>query len=628
MPENQENRRGQSTRSIDRIVIVGGVAGGATAAARARRLSERTEITVVERGDHVSFANCGLPYHIGGMIQERETLLLQTPAGFRSRYAINVRVRTEAVRLDRKTKQLVVRDVASGVQETIGYDVLLLSPGAEPVRPPIPGAGSRRAFTLRSMADMDAIKSVVDGEKPPRAVIIGGGYIGLEMTEALRERNVEVTIVELSDQVMGTIDPEMASLLRGELSAHGVDLRLSTTVVSIDEGDSGLSVRLATGEDVACGMVIFAIGVRPEVKLAREAGLTIGSRGGIVVDDQMRTSDPDIFAVGDAVEVQDLVSQTRTIVPLAGPANRQARIAADAIFGRPARYGQTQGTAICKLFNVAVGMTGLSEKMAVRLGVPCEKVYIHPSSHADYYPGASAIHLKLLFDPTSGKVLGAQAVGADGVDKRIDVLAVAIRAGMTVFDLEELELAYAPPYGSAKDPVNVAGFVAANVLRGDVKLAHVCDLKALKPDQVLLDVRTTAEVAAGTIPGSINIPLDELRSRIQDLDAGKEHVVFCRVGLRGYLACRILSQHGIRCRNLSGGYITYRMVTGSSGSKPKDTTSKEAMGRVTGEKVVSSPVTQCSCPASGSAPGTGTPPLPRSSAGTVPIVKVVDACGL
>jgi len=582
-----------------RIVIVGGVAGGASAAAKARRVSEDAEIVLLERGSDISFANCGLPYHVGGIIQDRARLLVQSPQAMRQRFAIDIRTRSEVIRINRQQKNVVVHDRANDKRYEQPYDALILSPGAEPVRPPISGADHKRVFTLRSLADMDAIKAVVDagqdeegknvrteedrkalspsdfptfspsGLARERAVVVGGGYIGLEMAEVLVHRGLAVSLVELESQVMGPIDPEMATPLHEHLHLKGVDLCLGNSVTAIQERDGQLDVRLSTGRVIPCGLVILAVGVRPEVKLAAEAGLTIGQRKGIVVDDHMRTSDPDIYAVGDAVEVQDLVGGFATVIPLAGPANRQGRIAAINALGGDAAYDRTQGTAICKVFDLAVGMTGLSEKALKRANLAYEKIYVHPASHAGYYPGAMQMSLKLLFDPESGKVLGAQCVGADGVDKRIDVLAVAIRAGMTVYDLEKLELAYAPPFGSAKDPVNYAGFVAANVLRKEVGICHVADVANPGPKQLVLDVRTTHEVQQGTIPGSVNIPLDELRSRLGELPKDKEILVFCQVGLRGYLACRILSQNGIACRNLTGGYKTYGQAMGLMSGRPK-----------------------------------------------------------
>jgi NADPH-dependent 2,4-dienoyl-CoA reductase/sulfur reductase-like enzyme/peroxiredoxin family protein/rhodanese-related sulfurtransferase/TusA-related sulfurtransferase len=547
-----------------RIVIVGGVAGGASAAARVRRLSEEASIVVFERGEHISFANCGLPYHIGGVIEDRTKLLIQTPAKMKARYNIDVRTLTEVVRIDPDAKAVVARELSTGREYSESYDALILSPGAEPVRPPVEGVDAAGVYTLRNMADMDAIIGALESGQPMRAVVVGGGYIGLEMTEALRERHVDVTLVEMAPQVFIPADPEMATPLHQQLMLHGVDLRLGQTVTGIETATSGLSVKLDNGDAIDAGLVIMAVGVRAETTLAKAAGLEIGQRG-IAVNEHMQTSDPAIYAIGDAVEVTHFVGGQKTMIPLAGPANRQGRIAADNIFGRDSTYANTQGTAICKVFDLAIGMTGLSEKDLVRLGRPYEKVFVHPASHAGYYPGAAPMSFKLLFDPKDGKVLGGQVVGADGVDKRIDVLAVAIRAGLTVHDLAEQELSYAPPFGSAKDPINYAGFVASNVVDGDMAVCHVADMLSPTNDQVLLDVRTPAEVQAGTIPGSVNIPVDDLRDRLREVPADKEILAFCQVGLRGYLACRILTQHGYRCRNLTGGYKTYKMVTDTPG---------------------------------------------------------------
>jgi NADPH-dependent 2,4-dienoyl-CoA reductase/sulfur reductase-like enzyme/rhodanese-related sulfurtransferase len=476
----------------------------------------------------------------------------------KKRFNIDVLTRTEAQSIDRQAKTVRLRDLASGQEREQAYDLLLLSPGAEPLRPPIPGLGLPGAFTLRNLADMDRIKALVDADPKGRALVLGGGYIGLEMAEALRRRGMAVTLAEAAPQVMGPADPEMAFWLHEALREQGVDLRLSCALKGLAPGEgAALLADLGGAQAEPFDLVLVAIGVKPESKLAREAGLKLGARGGIVVDASMRTEDPSIWAVGDAVEVVDLVSGKPAQIPLAGPANRQGRIAADSMLGRASAYKGTQGTAICKLFDATIAMTGLSEKALKAAGIACEKVYLHPAHHAGYYPGAEPMHLKLLFAPEDGRILGAQAVGGAGVDKRIDVLAVALRAGLTVHGLQDLELSYAPPYGSAKDPVNFAGFLACNVLDGDVALCHSAEARAPKPSQLLLDVRTPAEFAEGAIPGAINIPLDDLRRRLGELDKGKELLVHCQVGLRGYLACRILSQHGLRCRNLSGGYLTY-----------------------------------------------------------------------
>ena len=580
------------TTEKKRIVIVGGVAGGASAAARVRRLSEDAEIVLFERGPYISFANCGLPYHIAGYIAERNRLFVQTPEAMSRRFAVDVRTRCEVTAIDRQNKKVSVRDLTKGHEYDVSYDTLILSPGAEPVRPKIPGVDSPRVFTLRTIPDMDAIKAAVEQAGAKKAVVVGGGYIGLEMTEALIERHLAVALVELEPQVMGTVDPEMAAPIHQELRLHGVDLHLGVSVTAVATEGNSVRVQLSDGEQVESDLVILAIGVRPDAKLAQQAGLRLGPRGGIVVDERMQTSDPAIYAVGDAIEVTDYVGGFQTVIPLAGPANRQARIAADAIFGRPSRYTKTQGTAICKVFSLAVATTGMNEKNLKRQKIAYEKVYVHPASHAGYYPGAAQMSLKLLFDPKSGRILGAQGVGAKGIDKRIDVLAVALRGGLTVFDLQDLELCYAPPFGSAKDPVNYAGFVAANCIKGDMPICHVEDMVNPRPDQRLIDVRTPTEVQAGTIPGAVNIPLDDLRSRLAEIPQDKELLVFCQVGLRGYLACRILNQRGFKARNLTGGYKTYCAVMGDGCGKPalskdmkSDTGETETQKKTAGDAV-------------------------------------------
>jgi len=547
-----------------RVLIVGGVAGGASAAARARRISEDAEIIMFERGGQISSATCGFPYYISGVIPGREALLVQTPERMAKRFNMEIRTQTEVVRINRERKEVLTRNLRTGGEKVEAYDALILSPGAEPIKPDIPGIDHHLVFTLRSAADTDRIKNFVDEVKPSKAVIIGGGYIGLEMAEALVGRRVKVTVIELADQVISSIDPEMAAFVHQHLVSKGIDLRLKTSLKKISETAQGPELELGTGESIACDLMILAVGVKPEVKLAKEAGLRIGVTGGIVVDQYLQTSDPYIYAVGDAVEVTQLVGNFQTLIPLAGPANRQGRIAATNIFReKNLSYKKTQGTAICKVFDLAAGATGLNEKNLKKLGLTYEKVYLHPAGHAAYYPGASPLRLKLLFDPKTGKIFGAQAIGKEGVDKRIDALAIAIRAGLTVFDLEDLELCYAPPYGSAKDPVNFAGFVAANILRGEIEVCHTEDVMNLKPDQFLLDVRTGFEFKAGAIPGSVNIPIDDLRNRLQEIPKDKEILVYCATGVRSYLACRILSQKGFRCKNLSGGYTTYLAATGA-----------------------------------------------------------------
>ncbi len=542
-----------------KVVIVGGVAGGASAAARARRLSEDAEIVLIERGPDVSFANCGLPYYIGGTIAERDKLLVVKPDLLRTRLNLDVRVRSSVEAIDRHGKTVRIRDLASDREYVESYDKLILAPGASPLRPPIPGIDLPGVETLRNLQDMDRIKGLLDaGVK--QAVVVGAGFIGLEMVENLVRLGVSATVVELQDQVLPPLDKELTTPLASALAAQGVSLHLGESAEGFEKSADGLIVRLKSGAELPAQLVALGIGVRPENKLAVDAGLDVGPRGGIRVNEELQTSDPDIYAVGDAIEVKDVVLGGPTQIPLAGPANRQGRIAADNIFGRASTYRGTQGTAIVGLFGLTAAMTGASEKALQRSERPYHKVYVHPGNHAGYYPGAEQMTLKLLFAPESGRILGAQGVGGAGVDKRIDVLAVAIQAGLTVFDLEEMELAYAPQFGSAKDPINMAGFVGAGLLRDDHPQIDVASLMALPPAgrPFLLDVRTSKEHAAGNIPGSVNIPLDELRSRLAELPAAQEIAAYCKVGQRGYLATRILRQRGLPAKNVSGGYTTYR----------------------------------------------------------------------
>ena len=549
--------------SSPRILIVGGVAGGASAAARARRISEQAEIVLFERGPYVSFANCGLPYHLGGVIEDRARLLVQTPESLNARFDIDVRVNTEVLAIDPQAQVVVVRNLKTGKEAREAYDALVLSPGAEAIRPGLPGADSDRVFTLRNLGDMDAILAALPTAGAGRALVVGAGFIGLELAEQFRHRGLAVTVVEKLAQVLGVADPEMTFPLREELLKQGVDLRLGRSVAAFERTGGALVAVLDDGDRIPCALAVMSVGVRPDTRLAKAAGLAIGATGGILVDDRMRTSQPNIYAVGDAVEVRDFVSGEPALIPLAGPANRQGRIAAEVILGRDSRYKASQGTAICRVFDLTFAMTGLSEAALRRKQIPYQSIYVHPADHATYYPGAHPITLKLLFAPEQGRILGAQAGGVAGVDKRIDVLAVAQRAGLTVFDLEDLELCYAPPFGSAKDAVNMAGFVAANVLRGDVSLWEPEELATLRADQLLLDVRTFQENAQGSIPGSLCAPVDELRDRLEDLPKDKELLVFCQVGLRGYVAARLLAQHGFQVRNLSGGYRRYAMWKGA-----------------------------------------------------------------
>jgi len=547
-----------------RLLIVGGVAGGASAAARARRLDEQAQIIVFERGPHVSFANCGLPYFVGGEIADKSALLVQTPASLHTRFNLDVRCSQEVLAIDRAGRRVRVRDLASGRDYEEAYDALLLSPGAAPLRPPIPGIERPGHFTLRIVPDAEEITAWLEEMPKGRAVVVGGGYIGLEMAEQLHRRGLAVTVVEALPQVLAPFDPEMAAWLHQELRAQGVTLCLGDAVAAFEPPAPGQSARasvvvLKSGRRLEADVVILALGVRPETELARRAGLEIGALGGIRVNDRMQTSDPHIWAVGDAVEVRDRVTGAWALIPLAGPANRQGRIAADNIFGRDARYEGTWGTAVLRVFSLTAACTGASEKTLRQAGIPHLALHLHPGSHAGYYPGATPIALKILFAPDTGKLLGAQAVGRDGVDKRIDVLATALQAGLTVHDLADLELAYAPPFGSAKDPVNLAGMAAQNVLAGDVRLAQWHEVAGIDPaTTVLLDVRTPAERQKGFIPGSIHIPLDELRARLAELPRDREIIVSCQSGQRSYFACRLLTQHGFRARNLTGSYRTWK----------------------------------------------------------------------
>ncbi|MDO6763293.1 FAD-dependent oxidoreductase [Agarivorans sp. 1_MG-2023] len=555
---------------MTKIVIIGGVAGGASAAARARRLSEQAEIIMLERGPYISFANCGLPYHIGGDIEQRDALLLQTPESFKARFNVDVRVMNEVVSINRKQKTVTIRDLTTQKNYQESYDKLVLSPGASPIVPPIPGIQNSRTFSLRNIPDMDKIIANIEANKPKHATVVGGGFIGIEMAEALIQRGISTSLIELSAQVMAPVDREMATPLHQEMQHHGVDLRLGVALeavfpsqqqsaeelAAIDE--HGLELRLSNGELLETELLIMAIGVKPETSLATQAQLELGELGGIKVNSQLQTSDPDIFAVGDAIEDPEFVTGDAALIPLAGPANRQGRMVANNIFGAGEHYKRSQGTAICKIFDIAVASTGLNEKTLQRKGLDYDKVYVHAASHAGYYPGAHPINLKLLFHPKTGAIYGAQAVGKDGIDKRIDVIAVAQRAGLSVFDLQDLELTYAPPFGSAKDVVNQAGFVAANSIKGDTRLCHSEELNQATSQQLILDVRNPGELdKLGVIPGAINIPVDQLRERINELPKDKEILIYCMVGLRGNVAYRQLVNNGFTAKNLSGGYKTW-----------------------------------------------------------------------
>lgn len=548
-----------------RLCIVGGVAGGASCAARARRLDEHVEIIIFERGPFVSFANCGLPYYVGDVIRREEHLLVATPEMFRQRFNIEVRLHSEVMGIDRDGRRILVRDHQTGRDYEESYDALVLSPGASPVRPPIEGLDLPGVFFVRTIPDSRAIRSMIEERKARNAVVVGGGYIGIEMTENLVRRGLHVTLIEMQRQLMPLCDPEMVWPLQEVLGEKGVDVRLGAEVERIQEaGAQDVAVGLRSGESVRAQLVIVAVGVRPEVQLARDAGLALGPLGGIRVNDRMQTSDPSIWAVGDAVEVVHVVTGRQTLLPLAGPANRQGRIAADVICGRDARFRGVQGTAVVGLFDQVLAMTGPSEKTLKALGLwddpyACEKVYLHPGHHASYYPGAETIAMKLIFSKKDGRILGFQAVGKKGAVRRTDVIAMAVQKGGTVFDLEEAELCYAPQFGSAKDPVNIAGMIAANVLRGDVDVVHAQDMDNPPENVLVLDVREPFEFRRGHIPGAIHIPLGALRHRMKELPKDREIWAYCYVGQRSYLAARALRQYGYRAKNLSGGYRSYEI---------------------------------------------------------------------
>ena len=554
-----------------KVIIVGGVAGGASAGARLRRLDEQAEIIIFERDEYISFANCGLPYYIGGEITEKNDLILQTPKSFKARFNIDVRSFSEVTAIDAAAQTVTVSESKTGKTYTEGYDKLVLATGAEPIVPPIAGVGSKNVFTLRNVEDTCEIKEYITHSKPKSAAIIGGGYIGIEMAESLHSAGLEVTVIEMSEQVIAPLDYDMACEPHSHLKNKGIRLLLNTTLKAIDEALSGIVLTVAEGDvmrpPVMCDMVLLAIGVKPETSLAKSAGIALTSRGHIVTNTAMQTSVPAIYAVGDAVEVTDFITGEKTAIPLAGPANKQGRIAADHIAdsGSTSQYTGTQGSAIIKIFDITVAATGVNEKTAKRLGLSYDKSFTNSASHASYYPNAVNMSIKTIFENNTGKILGVQIVGKEGVDKRCDVFATAIRFGATAYDLTRLELCYAPPYSSAKDPVNMAGFVIENLLTGKVKNFHWHEVASLPHDGsvTLLDTRTEYEYKRGHIEGFINIPLDELRGRLDELDKAKPVYTTCQVGLRGYIGARILSQNGFDTYNLSGGYKLYSTIFGA-----------------------------------------------------------------
>ncbi|MEY8350074.1 CoA-disulfide reductase [Bacillus cereus] len=544
-----------------KIVVVGGVAGGASVAARLRRLSEEDEIIMFERGEYISFANCGLPYYIGGVIQERQKLLVQTVEKMSKRFHLDIRILSEVIKINKEEKTIIVKNVMTNETYEESYDVLILSPGSKPIVPPISGIETAKAlFTLRNVPDTDRIKGYIDEKKPRHATVIGGGFIGVEMAENLKEKGIDVTLVEMNNQVMPPIDYEMAAYVHEHMKQHGVQLILEDGVEAFEE--NGAVVRLKSGLKINTDMIILSIGVQPESRLAKEAGLELGVRGTIKVNEKLQTSDSSIYAIGDAIEVKDFVTERETMIPLAWPANRQGRLLADIIHERAESvYKGTMGTSIAKVFELTVASTGVNEKVLQHLNIPYEVVHVQANSHAGYYPNAYPVLLKLIFNKGSGEIYGAQAVGRDGVDKRIDVIATAMKAHLKVMDLPDLELAYAPPYSSAKDPVNMVGYAASNIIEGlvDTVQWHEID-QIVKNGGYLIDVREPNELKQGMIKGSVNIPLDELRERLNEVPLNKEVYITCQLGMRGYVAARILMEKGYTVKNVDGGFKLYGTV--------------------------------------------------------------------
>ena len=545
-----------------KVIIVGGVAGGATAAARLRRLDETAEIVVFERSGYVSYANCGLPYYIGGVITDKEELTLQTPESFWRRFRVDMRVRHEVTAIHPAEKTVDVRNLATGETFTESYDKLVLSPGARPTQPALPGVGIDRLFTLRTVEDTLKIREFIEQHHPRSAVLAGGGFIGVELMENLRELGIDVTVVQRPRQLLNPLDADMAAFLHAKLRQKGVRLHLGCTVEGFAANGDRVNVLLKNEAPLTADMVVLAIGVTPDTGLAKAAGLELGIKGSILVNDRMETSAPDIYAVGDAVQVKHFVTGQDTLLSLAGPANKQGRIAADNICGGDSRYPGSQGSSVIKVFDMTIATTGVNEKTAKQAGIDCDKVYLSPMSHAGYYPGGKVMTLKVVFEKGTYRLLGAQIVGYEGVDKRIDVLATAIHAGLSALQLKDLDLAYAPPYSSAKDPVNMAGFMIENLSHGLVEQFFPEDVDALPRDGsvTLLDVRTPGEYADGHAEGFVNLPVDDLRERLREVPVGKPVYVICQSGLRSYIACRILAQQGFKCYNLSGGWRLYEAV--------------------------------------------------------------------
>ena len=592
-----------------KVLIVGGVAGGASAAARLRRLDETAEIVMFERDEYISFANCGLPYYIGEEIKERSRLLVQTPKGMADRFNIDVRTKSEVVAVDARNKKVQVNSKERGIYEE-SYDYLVLSPGARALKPPIEGINSKRIYTLRNIPDTDRIKDLTDKLGHGKVVVIGGGYVGVEMAENLKQRGFDVTLAEAAPHILAPFDSDMAVITEKELEDHGVNLVLNDGVKGFTDKDNGIDVTLNSGKILSADFVILAIGVAPDTAFLKDSGIEIGPRGHILVNDKMETNAQGIYAVGDAIEIVDFVSKQKSAIPLAGPANKQGRIAADNIAGLNSSYKGTQGTAIIKVFDMTAASTGNNERSLKRLNIPYRVVYVHPVSHASYYPGATQMTLKLLFND-EGKILGAQAVGYEGIDKRIDVIATVMRLNGTIYDLAELELSYAPPFSSAKDPVNMAGFVAENLLTGKTDVFTLEELEVRDKDNtMLLDVRTEVEFNNGHIDGAVNIPVDMLRERLGELDKSKEIYEYCQVGLRGHVASRILVQNGFKVKNLTGGYRSYAL----SNIKPKGLPGDKEGGGGSGGQIVE--------------PDTQTIIEHKEESLEEQAVKTLDACGM
>ncbi len=544
-----------------KVIVVGGVAAGASAAARLRRMDENAQIVMFERGEYISFANCGLPYYVGDVIQKREKLLVQTPKSMYRRFNIDIRIRSEVVKINGQDKNVEVKNLETGETYTETYDKLVLCPGATPKVPNLPGIQKKNVFLVRNVPDSDVIKEYIQIKEPKHAVVIGAGYIGMEMAEVLKHSGLQVSVIEASPQILGPLDPDMAAIVEKYIKEIGIDLYLNQTVTSLDGEDLVDQVVLSSGESIPADLIVLGMGVKPETKLAETGGVALGETGAIEVDEYLRTSVPDIYAAGDAIQVKDFVTGKNINLPLAGPANRQGWLIANNICGKELKYSGAQGTSIVKVVDMVAATTGKNEKALKAEGIDYVACHTHLASHASYYPGSSEMTVKMLFTPDEGKVLGAQIVGYDGVDKRIDVVAVAIRAGMNVFDLQELELAYAPPFSSAKDPINMTAYVAGNIVNGSVETiqwGEVADRAAA--GSFLLDVRTVKEYKAGTVEGAYNVPVDEIRDRLDEIPKDKEIMLYCRAGLRSYIGCRILSQNGYKIKNISGGYLTYEAL--------------------------------------------------------------------